>query len=303
MRPMKKLFAFKELRRSGTSSLLVLVLLLSLLPIAAPATAGEKLTVMVSILPQVWFVEQIGGPEVVVEALVGPGHSPATFEPTARQVARLKGSAVYFSSGVPFERGLLPRIANSDDSPPIHGPRPHGSGHHGHHHHGDDELDPHFWLDPVQAMAMADTIGNVLAKLDPERADVFHRRTNNLKTRLQNLNNEVKIILEPVQDQTFYVFHPAYGHFAKAFGLHQIAVEDDGHEPGPRQLAKVIDKINEGQAQAIIVQPQFSKKSSQAIAQATDVEILVLDPLAHNYDENLLFIARSLAATLSRETK
>ncbi len=298
---MKKTLAFNVLTRISASVLLVLVVFLSsLLPVTA-ARAENKLSVMVSILPQIWFVEQIGGNEVSVEALVGPGHSPATFQPTAKQMARLQGAAAFFSSGVPFERGLLPRIAAAHDSPPIFGLRPQGPDHQNHDHsHG---LDPHTWLDPAQAMAMADTIGRVLAELAPQQSALFQSRTSALKIKLQALQNEISTVLSPVRGQTFYVFHPAYGHFAKAFGLHQIAVEIDGHEPGPRQLAQVIDKINQDHARAIIVQPQFSKKSAGAIAQATGVEILVLDPLAVQYDENLLHIARTLAATLSRKMK
>ena len=148
-------------------------------------------------------------------------------------------------------------------------------------------------------MAMADTIGRVLAELSPDKADLFLSRTEELKVRLKNLHAEIATILEPVRGETFYVFHPAYGHFAASFGLHQVAVEADGHEPGPRQLGVVIEQIKKNHAKAIIVQPQFSKKSSSAIARATGTEILVLDPLARQYDSNLRFIATSLAQTLS----
>jgi zinc transport system substrate-binding protein len=286
-------------------SLVVLLVFLLTVPVAG-VRAEDKVAVMVSILPQVWFVEQIGGDLVTVEALVGPGHSPATFEPTARQMARLQNTQVYFSAGVPFEQGLLPRISASQSAPPVHGPRPargSHSHHHGHDHDHSSEMDPHTWLDPLQAQAMADTIGQILGELVPQRADYFLSRTLELKTRLANLQGEIATILEPVRGKTFFVFHPAYGHFAQAFGLHQIAVEADGHEPGPRQLAGVIDEIRDKHAQVLIVQPQFSQKSAGAIARATGVEILVLDPLASRYDDNLRHIAHSLAASLSTEKK
>ena len=276
-------------------SITLLVAWVFLLPNVAQGT--DQVSVMVSILPQVWFVEEIAGDLVAVEALVGPGHSPATFEPTTRQMVRLQAASAFFSAGVPFERGLLPRIAAASDAPPVFGPRPAAGDHH--HHDHSHEMDPHTWLDPLQAMAMADTIGRVLSQLDPRQKDYYLTRTADLKNRLKALHLEVAGILEPVHGQTFYVFHPAYGHFAKAFGLHQVAVESDGHEPGPRQLADVIDQITESQAQTIVVQPQFSKKSSSAIARATGAEILVLDPLARQYDENLRHIAVALAGTLS----
>ncbi len=294
---MKNPDAFRFLTRKSTSTLFVAML--SLLPLisAASEPAPGKISVMVSILPQVWFVEEIGADDVMVEALVGPGHSPTTFEPTTKQMVRLQAASAFFSAGVPFERGLLPRIAANADAPPVFGVRPPSGSHHGHDHsHG---MDPHTWLDPIQAMAMADTIGRVLARLAPDKADLFLSRTADLKTRLKTLHDEIDTIMQPVRGQTFYVFHPAYGHFAKAFGLHQVAVESDGHEPGPRQLAKIIDEIIKNQARFIVVQPQFSKKSSLAIANATGTEILVLDPLARQYDVNLRLLASTLASTLS----
>ena len=54
-----------------------------LIATAQPALAGEPVRVTVSILPQKWMVEAVGRDEVDVQVLVGPGHSPATYEPTA----------------------------------------------------------------------------------------------------------------------------------------------------------------------------------------------------------------------------
>ncbi len=296
---MKNPLAVSVLIRNCASALFLAAAFLLPVPPAASEAPKDKVAVMVSILPQVWFVEEIGGEWVIAEALVGPGHSPATFEPTTKQMVRLQAASAFFSAGVPFEQGLLPRIAANPDAPPVFGPRP-AFAHHHDHSHG---LDPHTWLDPLQAMALADTIGRVLAELAPQNAEYFLDRTAELKSRLKTLHDEVAAILAPVHGETFFVFHPAYGHFAKAFGLNQTAVESDGHEPGPRHLAKIVDQVKASHVQAIIVQPQFSKKSSSAIARATGAEILVLDPLARRYDENLRYIADSLVKTLSRKKK
>ena len=65
--------------------------------------AEERVKVFVSILPQAFFVEQVGGSRVEIDVLVGPGQSPATYEPTPKQMARLPRADIYFSIGVPFE--------------------------------------------------------------------------------------------------------------------------------------------------------------------------------------------------------
>jgi zinc transport system substrate-binding protein len=167
---------------------------------------------------------------------------------------------------------------------------------HGHHHA--DGLDPHAWLDPHRAMALADTISDHLSRLRPGAAAEFQTRRDRLKERLARLDRDIQEILAPYAGAQFFVFHPAYGHFAKRYGLEQVAVEAGGHEPSARQLAAVISAAQAAEARVIVVQPQFSRRSAAAVAQAVGAEILVLDPLAADYEANLRHIAAALAAAL-----
>ena len=72
--------------------------------------------VFVSVLPQKYIVERIGGERVNVSVMVGRGQSPATYEPTPRQITRLANARVYFRLGVPFEDVWMDRLvaANPD---------------------------------------------------------------------------------------------------------------------------------------------------------------------------------------------
>lgn len=72
--------------------------------------AVEPLGVFVSILPQVEIVQRVGGEHVRVEALVRAGQSPHTYSASPQQMARLGAARLYFSIGVDFELGALPRI-------------------------------------------------------------------------------------------------------------------------------------------------------------------------------------------------
>jgi len=296
--------------RLRTTACLILALVLGLpLLVSGPALAVKaRIPVFVSILPQAGFVREIGGSLVTVSVLVGPGHSPATYEPTPRQMAALSTARVFFCAGVPFERGLVPKVAGLPTAPVIAelhaepyvvtgGPqRPHD-----HVHDRSDSLDPHTWLDPLRVMAFADTVCIHLSRLRPEAAADFAARRDQLKQRLHELDTAISRILAPYAGAEFFVFHPAYGHFARRYGLVQIAVEADGHEPGARQLAAVIDRAKAAGARVIVVQPQFSRRSAQAVADATGAEILVLDPLAKDYETNLRHIAAALASALGTD--
>ena len=88
-----------------TSFVLVLISIQSVL-----AQEGPRLKCFVTILPQAFFIERIGGDRVESVVLVGPGQSPHTYEPTPRQMAQLSESQVYFTIGIPIEEALQKKI-------------------------------------------------------------------------------------------------------------------------------------------------------------------------------------------------
>ncbi len=273
---------------------------------SAPDTDGAAdapLQVVVSILPQAWFVQAVGGENVQVQVLVGPGHSPATFEPTVKQLAGLQAADLFITAGVPFELGLMPKIAGMRNGPRLCGPEAqrghhdHDGDHHGHH-HAEGELDPHFWLDPEAAWQHLELIAAQLSALRPTLAPEFQDNLARTRTVFDALRATLDRELQPHAGQAFLVFHPSFGHLARRYGLQQIAVEDGGHEPGPRQLAAIIDRARETGARAIIVQPQFSRKSAQVVANSAGLDMVELDPLGPDYPTNMEHIARTLARHL-----
>jgi zinc transport system substrate-binding protein len=260
---------------------------LLLLPAAA---AAAPVRVAVSIPPQKWLVEQVAGPRASVSVLVGQGQSPENFAPSPRQVADLQQAEAYFSAGVAFELGLLPRLRGMPGGPRLAGRVPLND------RHGTcgGEEDPHAWLDPREAAAFADTVCRVLSELSPGQAGEFAAGRDALRARLAALESEFAASLAACRGREFFVFHPAYGHLAARYGLVQVAVEDHGHEPGARHLAEVITRAKAAKARAILVQPQFPQRSAESVATAVGARLVVADPLPADYEAGL----RSLVAAL-----
>jgi zinc transport system substrate-binding protein len=90
----------------------LLIVFFSILTVSG--SAEGKIAVFVSILPQKYFVQQIGKNFVDVQVMVQPGASPATYEPKSRQMAAIAKTDLYFSIGVPFENVWLSKIAASN---------------------------------------------------------------------------------------------------------------------------------------------------------------------------------------------
>ena len=76
---------------------------LNIICLIIAANTEGKINVFVSILPQKYLVERIGGNRVDVSVMVKPGLSPETYEPTPKQMAALNTARIYFRIAVPFE--------------------------------------------------------------------------------------------------------------------------------------------------------------------------------------------------------
>lgn len=282
---------------------------IGLLTLLLSPVQAEELPVMVSILPLQYFVAQIGEDRVRVNVLVGPGQSPATYEPTPGRMRELTAARVYFAVGeLPFERAwgeriraaspnlrwvnTSPEMAEDGHSPPL------PSGHDHEHHHHDHGLDPHIWVSPTQAKIMATRIAETLAQVDPARASAYQTAAMVWQQKLDRLHQEIQTQLEPLSARNFMVFHPAWGHFAATYDLHQIAIEVEGKEPGPRTLARLIDQGRAMNIPVIFVQSQFSRKTAEAVAREISAQVVDADPLAYDYEQNLRAVARAFAEAL-----
>lgn len=275
---------------------------------AGPVCAADPLLVTVSLLPQKMFVERIGGGHVRTVVLVPPGKSPATYEPTPQQMAEVAASALVLRIGVPFENAWLPRLASVAphakvvdlreglslrpiDLPPGATKPTGGSGAAG-------APDPHIWLAPPLVIRMADRIRDELIALRPEAKAEFAANHVRLTADLQALDENIRTRLADKTQRRFMVYHPSWGYFADAYGLMQMPVEAGWKEPGPRTLQKVIEAAKQNDVRVIFVQPQFSRKAAETVAQAIGGEVLAVDPLAADYLDNLHRVADVFARNL-----
>jgi len=282
-----------------------LALLLSLTGCASePAPQQSRPIVYVSIPPHAYFAERIGGELVEVEVLLEPGASPATFDPNPQQLAKLADSDLYLSAGLPFERQLVKRIESQYPAMTIVDLRagikalpPTAHTHDGVAH--EEESDPHIWLDPVLAKMQAQKIGAALIRMMPESTTSLRENLMQLESELTALADSLALALAPVRGKSFWVFHPAYGYLGARYGLRQVAIESEGKEPSAQALARLVDEAQAENVMALFVQPQFSTKGADVIAEAVGCEVIVADPLAHDYFRNLHQIGSRLAAALS----
>ena len=287
----------------------VIFLLFVLHLTAAPSALARPLMVFVSIVPQKYFLEKIGGDLVEVAVMVPPGANPATYEPKPKQMVALAKADIYFAIGVPFEATWLKKIAATNTKMVVvhteagikkvamithhqHEEAEQHQGKTGQKHVRHLSKDPHIWLSPPLVMQQARNILNGLIALDDAHRPIYEANYRNFIVEIVNLDLELKRTFETDGDHLeFMVFHPSWGYFARAYGLKQIPIEMEGKEPKPAELQYLIQYGREHGIKAIFVQPQFSWQAAQTIAHSLGGQIILVDPLAPDWKKNLQEVA------------
>jgi len=295
---------------------------------------GETINVMVSVLPQVEFVQRIGGEEVSVSEMIPPGFSPATYNPSPEQLQKLQDADMYFRIGhIPFEKAQMARLENINPDMDVvdtsagvpllamtahhhhddEEEHEHEDGHEDEHEHEGEEVhehegeemhedeeaagdDPHIWLSPELVKIQAKNILDGLVAYRPESEAYFTENYEQFIADLDELDARLEETFAPIAGQTILVFHPAFGYLADAYGFEQEAIEVEGKDPTPAQLRDIIDRAEEDGARVIFVQKQFSTKSAESVAQEIGGAVVQIDPLAKDYFTNL----ESLAMTITQ---
>lgn len=276
----------------------------------------QQTTLWVTIAPLRSLVQAITGDDFTVEVLVPPSASPETFEPTPRQFGTLTRSPLIFAIGlIDFERQLLDRLdrpecvvnlsegieliagscshAHAGHDKAEHAAQAEHAGHAAHagHAHG---VDPHIWTSPRELQQMA---ANAYRAIHAQWPDSVRYTANYelLRNRIADVDSLVSRQLAAAGRRWFLIYHPALTYYARAYGLRQVAIEEEGKEPSARRLAALIDDARREGVKAVFYQAQFPASSVEVIATDIAGESVRIDPLAESVLDNILIITEELS--------
>lgn len=274
--------------------------------------ADGKPVITVTIEPLRYFTEAIAGDRFNVVSMVPKGSSPETYDPTPQQLIDLAHSKAYFRIGyIGFEQTWVEKLEENaphlqfyDMSEGVeliydaahdhreHSPIDPAHEHEHHHHHG---VEPHIWNSTVNARIIARNILHALIKMDEEGKMDYIARFKQLSERIERTDSLIREKLSnPGADRSFMIYHPALSYFARDYGLHQISIETDGKEPSPAHLKELINTCKEEKVRVIFVQPEFDRRNAELIARQTGTRVVDINPLAYEWEEEMMKVARSL---------
>jgi zinc transport system substrate-binding protein len=314
----------------------LLVTSLAALICASPALAAPK--VITSVVPVHGIVSavmgDVGQPELLLSGAMSEHR--ATF--TVAQIASLGKADVVFIIG----HGLEAKLAQISGSESVNGkafielseapgvktlPIREGGAWDSHDHsheeekaaddgHDHDEethaegvlgFDPHVWLDPENAKAMAMAAASELSKADPANAATYEANAKAFTASLDKTSAEITASLAPIKDRPYVVFHDAYQYFENRFGLNAAGSIADvsAQAPSAQRLSEVRHKIEETKAACVFREPQYDSKVVGTVIEGSSAREGVLDPLGAEltpgplaYQQLLLNLASSLKACL-----
>ncbi|HUV51577.1 MAG TPA: zinc ABC transporter substrate-binding protein [Dehalococcoidia bacterium] len=280
-------------------SLLIIFVLAASALSCGQEEVSAKLGVVVTIQPQVEFVENVGGEMVKVTVMVPAGASPHTYEPTPGQMTEAAKAKIYakVGSGVEFELAYMDKIVAVNKNMLVvdcsKGIQLTAS-------EDPDEpgMDPHIWVSPRNAKIIVQNICDGLTQVDPENRAYYEQNRDTYLNKLDELDKEISDKLANIQNRAFIVFHPSWGYFARDYNLQQIAIEAGGKEPSAQDLARIIKEAKERNIKVIFASPQFNPQSANVIAKEIDGRVILIDNLARDYITNLKVVLNELSQAM-----
>ena len=255
-------------------------------------SGGERPVLTVTIEPLRYFTEAIAGTRFTVESVVPRGSSPETYDPTPSQLLALADSRAYLRIGyIGFEQVWMKRLmANAPDMPVFDTSK------------GvdliveDEGPEPHIWTSAVNARVIATNVAMALCALDSIHSSEYRHRCDSLITVINRTDSLCRSLLSgPDADRMFLIYHPSLSYFARDYGLRQLPIEEAGKEPTPARLKELLDYCQREKVNVIFVQPEFDRRNAELIARQTGSRIVPINPLAYDWQDEMLHVARTLA--------
>ena len=146
----------------------------------------------------------------------------------------------------------------------------------------EDKPNEHTWLSISNAILQVDKIATKLAEIDKDNADKYIENKDLYIERLKQLRNELRESLYDVnKDIKIVTTHDAFAYFANDFDIEitDVIEKEEGQSPTQKEMKAIIDNIKENDVCGIFIEPDYSNKLAQTIANESNVKVYTLDSI------------------------
>ncbi len=252
-------------------------LVLALLCMTMRVHADESLPLVVSsIRPLHLIVLALAGDRVEAREFPGIGASPHDFVVRPSGIRLLESARVVFWIGPELERPLaelLERMSGRRDLALL--PRMPSAA-------IAADADPHVWLDPQLAVAIAESMAAALIERGIADEAQLQPRLEAFIVSMESAERTMRQELNGLERVPFMVMHDGYGYFVRRFSLNQVLAlgPDAEHQPGARAVSRMRQGAFDSAAVCLLRESNSNRRLADLLAEGTAMRIREVDPLA-----------------------
>jgi ABC-type Zn uptake system ZnuABC Zn-binding protein ZnuA len=243
------------------------------------------------------FVRQVGGDRVTVMTLMPGGTNPHDFTATNADIGEFDlvvwNGLGFDDQTAPYASDPARGLAIAEDLDEVEFlADPQGT------------LNPHAYMDPLNASIYVDRIRLALISLDPQGQQAYDGNADDYIARLEQLERDVAAELDQLPDdrRDIFVTHDGLDYFADAFGLNVVGSFAEGIDGVDTDT--LLGQVAESGAHALVGESHLGIEPWEDIAgqaaipwvQWTFTDSLGVDPQPDTYEEAMRHNAELIAA-------
>ena len=255
------------------------------------------------------LVRGAGGELVEVDILAPRGADPHGHEPRPSDALAISEAELVVKSGGDIDEWLDDLIENAGgdatEVPLLGSVQTIEAG---------DEVDPHWWQDPRNAILAVEAIRDALADADPDGRRVYERNASAYIEELRTLDAEIERCMRrvPPDKRKLVTTHDALGYFAERYGIEVIGAVipslSTQAQPSAKDVDALVEQIEDEGVEAIFPEAAVSQRLERSISRESGAEVggeLWTDSLgdegsgAESYADAMRANAKALAEGMS----
>ena len=259
--------------------------------IAAPPAYAKPLAVVTTMSTFASLAKEIGGEHIDVAYVASPKFNPHFIEPKPSDVLRVKRAQLFIHAGLDLEAWRGPLLDAAGNLSIMPG--------------GDRELDlskgiallevptgpvsrsqgdihlfgnPHYWVDPGNAITICKAIAVKLSEVDPPNAADYDSRMRAYTRAIGQHIDEWKKQLSPFSGMEIIGYHNEWPYLMQFAGLkmQQFLEPRPGIPPTPKQVEFIEQYVRSKNIKVLVISSYFTRDSADAVAKRTGVRVVTL---------------------------
>ncbi|MCE5330095.1 metal ABC transporter substrate-binding protein [bacterium] len=225
-----------------------------------------------------------------VKSLMPIGIDPHEFEPVPKDFVQISESRILIINGGGIEGWLEKALENSKGSNYIIEASkglegrieviPESSHSNDGSHIHENEIDPHFWLDPNYVIEYAKNIRDGFKSIDSDGKSIYDKNTEEYILKLKELDNWIKrkVSILPENQRLIVTNHESLGYFADRYGFKIIGTIIPGFSTDSsitaKEFAELIEKVKSSGVKVIFLETGSNSNLAQQLAQETGIKVI-----------------------------